>query len=150
MESTELKKKLIKGFANDTFLKLKIQDGVNQLTTFSISKYMPFSLYPTAHLEGSYTDVSGQRVVTIKVRPSLFHLIFVIGVIVYLIREFYLFSTDSQNIGTTIFVTCLCIVAFVIDYILALGFSNNLKENLEDTLALNASETTATNTSFMQ
>lgn len=136
MENFELKQKLIKGFGNDTFLKLKMREELNGLTKFSINKYMPFSLLSTAYLEGNYSEQLGQKLVTIKVRPSLYHPIFVIGVIVFLLRQLYLVFSDRQDLSTTIFVCFFCIVAFIINYILALGFSNNLKDNLQDVLAL--------------
>lgn len=140
----QFKSRLIKSFDNDPFLGLKIESEINNCFDFAISKYMPgfhrgFER-GTGHIKGTYSDNNDSKFITIKVRSNIvwaFLLLWLLGLILY---NIYLLVFTRVDIGTIIFKILAFTFCIVLDYIMAKGFSDNIKDNFEDVINSNLAQ----------
>lgn len=129
------KKKLKKAFGDDMFLSLKLKKEMDKSFDFAISKYMPTRRSierGIGHIKGTFTDYNDYATVTIQVRPNIIWfviLLFLLSLILYNIFLLFFYKIDF---ATTLFKIVAFVFAIILDYVMARGFSNNIKDNFDD------------------
>ncbi len=82
-------------------------------------------------MKGELVDDGSKRMLLVKVRPDYLFIIIQIIILLFAISKVYLFFINHQVLSNTLFHLMVCIVGSLLNYIFALGFSNNLKDNFE-------------------
>lgn len=127
-------------FGNDNFLFLNISSVSSNSIDFVIKKELPaIKISPEryiAHLKGNCTFSNGESNITIKVRPNYIFFFVLVLFAVVAFQAILAYSISTISISTLLFKLFISGGIITINYCIGKAFSDNLKENFEDSFLL--------------
>lgn len=128
------KNKLKKAFGDDVFLSLKFKNETDKSFDFAISKYLPIRRClerGSGHIKGTFTNQNDYGIVIIQVRPNVTWFVTLLFLLCLILYNIFLLILYKTNVAATFLKIIAFAFAIILDYIMARGFSNNIKDNFD-------------------